>query len=121
MCKFDCLMSSLRALRRMKTFYRPLLASLGADWTVAIPRTFPSTPVLQEWPFNPRWLTTAKEGDAKRGDRSKQSLMINQEEEEDSSITDQIPAKPMTAAEGVSYTAIILAAFAVFRSSFVVF
>jgi len=103
----------------MKTLYRPFLASFGADWTVAIPRTFPSTPVLQEWPFSPRWLTTAKEGDAKRSDRSKQSLMINQEEE--ASITDQIPAKPMTAAEGVSYTAIILAAFAVFQSFLVVF
>ena len=35
------------------------------------------------------------------------------EEEDYDAITDKVPEKPMTAAEGVSYTAIILVAFAV--------
>lgn len=43
--------------------------------------------------------------------QGKDALMIDQDDFD--AITDKIPQKPMTAAEGVSYTAIILAAFGV--------
>jgi len=52
------------------------------------------------------------EGESNAGEtQGKKSLMIDEEDYD--AITDKIPEKPMTAAEGISYTAIIIAAFAV--------
>eukprot|EP00210_Caulerpa_lentillifera_P004644 g4429.t1 len=104
-------MSSLRTLRRGKSLYRSFLSYLAADWTGVQSRSSPCTAASLEWHSSPRWLSIANKDKSQKRENPKQSLMI--EDEEASSITDQIPAKPMTAVEGISYTAIILAAFAV--------
>ncbi|CAI7827732.1 unnamed protein product [Closterium sp. NIES-54] len=98
------------------TPHRAAAAAARSAVAVAVPTTHPPSPppphtFLQQH----RWYASSTQGSSnKDGSGSGRREVVRQEEEDVfSSITDKIPERPVSAAEGASYSIVILAALAV--------